>query len=298
MATGITLSSTSNLSSGQKIFIEQAMLANEPAAPNPDLVGSERIDAGVKQWDINTYARLESAGALSEGVDLSEVQQLTTANLSITPSEHGIIVTLSNRLIRRQGDSSVVGVAGEQAGASLRRRMDLDVIALFDGFSKSAVGATNQLDITHFRGAVSYLLTDNESAYGPAPLPIDASLHIEQISDIILDISDPGTSTTNNRPAGFGDELLQNWWKGRDRLYGVGIFHSGNIPKDSGEDAKGAILSKNALYLVIANDADVTEETDNSLRAVEYGAFQEWGEAERADKHGVEVFSDASSTLT
>ena len=297
MATGITLSSTSNLSSGQKIFIEQAMLANEPAAPNPDLIGSERIDAGVKQWDINTYARLESAGALSEGVDLSEVQQLTTSNLSITPSEHGIIVTLSNRLIRRQGDSSVVGVAGEQAGASLRRRMDIDVIALFSYFSKEAVGSSSQLDITHFRGAVAYLLTDNDSAFGPAPLPINASLHIEQISDIILDISDAGTSTSINRPAGFGDELLQNWWKGRDRLYGIGIFHSGNITRDSSDDAKGAILSSNALYLVIANDADVTEETDNSLRAVEYGAFQEWGEAERADKHGIVVNSDCEATI-
>ena len=296
MATGITLSSTSNLSSGQKIFIEQAMLANEPAAPNPDLVGNERIETGVKQWDINTYARLESAGALSEGVDLSEVQQLTTANLSITPSEHGIIVTLSNRLIRRQGDSSVVGVAGEQAGASLRRRMDIDVIALFSYFSKEAVGSSSQLDITHFRGAVAYLLTDNDSAFGPAPLPINASLHIEQISDIILDLSDSGT-VAGSRPAGFGDELLQNWWKGRDRLYGIGIFHSGNITRDSSDDAKGAILSSNALYLVIANDADVTEETDNSLRAVEYGAFQEWGEAERADKHGIVVNSDCEATI-
>lgn len=296
MATGITLSSTSNLSSGQKIFIEQAMLANEPAAPNPDLVGSERIDAGVKQWDINTYARLESAGALSEGVDLSEVQQLTTANLSITPSEHGIIVTLANRLIRRQGDSSVVGVAGEQAGASLRRRMDLDVIALFDGFSKSVVGAGSAMDITHFRGGIAYLLTDNDESYGPAPLPLNASLHIEQISDIILDLSDPGTAA-GGRPAGFGDELLQNWWKGRDRLYGIGIFHGGNITRDSSNDSKGAILATNALYLVIANDADVTEETDNSLRAVEYGAFQEWGEAERADPHGVEVYSDTEATV-
>ena len=296
MATGITLSSTSNLSSGQKIFIEQAMLANEPAAPNPDLVGSERIDAGVKQWDINTYARLESAGALSEGVDLSEVQQLTTANLSITPSEHGIIVTLANRLIRRQGDSSVVGVAGEQAGASLRRRMDLDVIALFDGFSKSVVGAGSAMDITHFRGGIAYLLTDNDESYGPAPLPLNASLHIEQISDIILDLSDPGTAA-GSRPAGFGDELLQNWWKGRDRLYGIGIFHGGNIARDSSNDSKGAILATNALYLVIANDADVTEETDNSLRAVEYGAFQEWGESPRADPHGVEVYSNTTATV-
>jgi len=296
MATGITLSSTSNLSSGQKIFIEQAMLANEPAAPNPDLVGNERIETGVKQWDINTYARLESAGALSEGVDLSEVQQLTTANLAITPSEHGIIVTLSNRLIRRQGDSSVVGVAGEQAGASLRRRMDLDVIALFDGFSKSVVGAGSAMDITHFRGGIAYLLTDNDESYGPASLPLNASLHIEQISDIILDLSDPGTAA-GSRPAGFGDELLKNWWKGRDRLYGIGIFHGGNITRDSSNDSKGAILATNALYLVIANDADVTEETDNSLRAVEYGAFQEWGEAERADPHGVEVYSDTEATV-
>jgi hypothetical protein len=296
MATGITLSGTSNLTNGQKIFISSAMLAFEPAAPGPDLVESERIEVGTKQWDISTYARLSAATALTEGTDLSQVQQLVTATLQITPSEHGIIVTLSKRLIRRQGDSSVVGVAGEQSAGSLRRRMDLDVIALYDGFSKSIVGASNQMDITHFRGGVAFLLTDNDSAFGPAPLPLRAALHIEQISDIILDISDPGTAA-GSRPAGFGDELLQRWWRGNDRLYGISIFHSGNIPLDSGSDAKGAIFARNAIYMVIANDADVTEEPDNSARIIEYGIFQEWGEGERASPHGVEVFSDASATV-
>ena len=294
MATGLSLSSTSNLTNGQRIIIASAKEAFEPAAPDPDLIESERIPTGSKQWDISTYARLTDAQALTEGVDLSSVQQLATNTLQLTPAEHGILVTLSNRLIRRQGDSSVVTVAGRQIGSSLRRRMAKDVIALYDGFSKSIVGTTAAIDITHFRGAVAYLLSDNNVSFGPAPMPLHAALHIEQISDIIADLSDPGTSVGRD---GYSAELMQRWWRGSDKLYGIPIFHSGNIQKDSTPDAKGAIFAKEALYMVIANDSDVTEEDDNSLRAREYGIFQEWAEGERADPHGVEVFSDVTATV-
>ena len=301
MATGLSLSSTSNLTNGQRIMIASAKEAFEPAAPDPDLIESERIPTGVKQWDISTYARISDAQALTEGVDLSSVQQLQTNSLQLTPAEHGILVTLSNRLIRRQGDSSVVTVAGRQIGASLRRRMAKDVIALYDGFSKST-GGGGALDITHFRGAVAYLMTDNDSAYGPAPMPVQAALHVEQISDIIADISDPSTAASNaagtvtNR-SGLSAEMIQRWYRGTDRLYGVGVIHSGNIERASDSSAKGAIFASEALYMVIANDADLTEEEDNSLRAKEYGIFQEWAEGERADPHGVEIHSDAATTL-
>ena len=295
MATGISLSSTSNLTNGQRIVIASAKEAFEPAAPDPDLIESERIPTGVKQWDISTYARLTDAQALTEGVDLTSVQQLATNTLQLTPAEHGILVTLSNRLVRRQGDSSVVSVAGRQIGSSLRRRMAKDVIALYDGFSKSIVGAGSAMDITHFRGAAAYLLTDNNTNFGPAPMPLHAALHIEQISDIIADLSDPGTVASSR--FGLSADMVQRWWRGSDRLYGIPIFHSGNISRDSGDDAKGAIFASGALYMVIANDADVTEEDDNSLRAREYGIFQEWAEGERADPHGVEVFSDAATTV-
>jgi hypothetical protein len=231
---------------------------------------------------------------LTEGVDLTSAQQLVANSLSITPSEHGIIATLSKRLIRRQGDQNVVSTAGRLCANSLRRRQALDVIALYDGFSKSVVGAGNALDITSFRGSVAYLLTDNSSSYGPAPLPLHAALHIEQISDIMLDLTDTAPRGTTT---GMTEELLQRWYKSSDRLYGVQVFHSGNISRDSGDDAKGAIFAKEALVMVMANDAEVTEEDDNSLRAIEYGCFQEWGEGERADAHGVEVYSDAAATV-
>jgi hypothetical protein len=293
MATGLSVASSSNLGSGQKILIAEAKQAYEAAAPDPDLIDQHRIPQGHKQWDILTYARLTSASALSEGVDLSSSQQLVAASLSITPTEHGVIATLSNRLVRRQGDTNVVSSAGKMLANSLRRRQALDVVSLYDGFSKSHPGS-GALDIITFRGAVAYLLTDNDAGYGPAPLPLHAALHIEQISDIIIEITDTAPRGTTS---GFTDELLQRWWKGSDRLYGVQIFHSGIIERASDSTAKGGLFAKEALAMVMANNADVTEQQDHSLRAVEYGIFQEWGEGERADVHGVEVHSDAAATI-
>jgi len=294
MATGISISSTSNLSSGQKILVSKAKMAFEPSAPDPDLIDSIRIPDGHKQWDVLTYARLSDAAALTEGVDLTSSQQLVAASLSVTPAENGIIATLSKRLMRRQGDADVIGSAGTMIANSLRRKQAKDVIALYDGFSKSSPGASNALDITHFRGATSYLMTDNDAGYGPAQPPFHAAMHIEQISDIILDITD---TTPRGTTTGITDEMIARWWKTSDRLYGVQVYHSGNIALDSGSDAKGAIFAKEALVMVMANNAESTEEDDNSLRAIEYGLFQEWGTGERADVHGVEIFSDAAATI-
>ena len=293
--TGLSISSTSNLPSGQKILIASAMTAFEPAAPNPDLIRSIRMPEGHKQWDVQTYGRLADASVLSEGVDLTVTQQLFVNTVTVTPDEKGIMAHASKRLIRRQGDSDIVSTIGTLIAESLRRLQDKNVITLFDGFSKSVVGASNTIDITSFRGSVAYLLTDNDTEYGPAPMPLFASFHIEQISDIILDITDPGAVVSSRD--GLSAEMLKRWWRGSDRLYGVQIFHAGNIARDSGDDAKGFLGHESAMAQVMATMAEVTEETDNSLRATEYGIFQEWSEAEIADPHGVEVFSDAAATV-
>ena len=75
------------------------------------------------------------------------------------------------------------------------------------------------------------------------------------------------------------------------------MFHSGIISRDVNGDSKGALFAKSSLAQVMADSADVTEEVDNSLRATEYGIFIEYSEAEIADPHGVEVFSDSTATV-
>jgi hypothetical protein len=306
VATGISISSTSDLSNGQKILVAKARDAFEPAAPDPDLIENERIPQGHKQWTMSRYARLSDASALTEGVDLSQTQQLVTNAETITPTEHGIIAVISKRLQRMQGDSNVYAKTGTLLGNSLRRRMAKDVIALYDTFTNGVGGASTQLDITHFRGAVAKLLSDNDAEYGPAPLPLHAAMHIEQISDIMLDLTDPAgasgytsisTSKTSHYQSGLSEELVQRWWRGSDRLYGVQVFHSGLIEDAGSTSAKGAIFSKEAMGLVMANEAEVTRDEDHSLRAEEIGIFQEWGEGLLVDTWGIEVHSDTTAIV-
>lgn len=294
MATGLSQASTSNLSNGQRILVNAARFAFEPSAPDPDLVTSERIPQGTLQWNRQTYARFADADPLTEGVDLGTYQQLVTAITTITPTEHGILALVSKRLRRVQGDANVMGATGKMLGNSLRRKQASDVVALYDGFSKSVVGASNTMDITHFRGSVAYLLTDNDSGFGPAPMPLVSALHIEQISDIILDVTD---TTPRGTTTGITGDLLSRWWSRRDRLYGIEIFHSGIISRDTNNDSKGTIMARSALALVIAENAEPVQERDISLRASEVGIFQEWGESEESDPHGVEVFSDTTATV-
>lgn len=298
MANGLSLASTSNMATGQKILIPAANVAMEPDSPSVDLVLNDEMPQGHKQRDVLTYARIAQATALTEGVDDSQVEQIVSAALTVTPSEHGVIMTLSKRLVTRQADSNIVAAAGTLMGQSIAIRRDNDIVALYDTYTKSIIGASLPMDITHFRGACAYLLTDNSSSYGPAPKPFSAVLHIEQISDIIADLTDPGTVVSSR--FGLSAEMLQRWWEGRDRLYGVEVFHDGNIARDSNGDAKGAIMNgKSSLVYVHAAgwSEAIVQEPDISLRATEYGIFDSWGEGLRADPHGVEVFSDAAATV-
>jgi hypothetical protein len=294
VATGVTYTDSSTLTSGQQTLIAGAGMAFEAAAPDPDLVRVEQLPEGHRQANLGIFARLAQASALQESVDLQSSEQLSTNYITIEPSEHGIQVTISKREMRRQMDAQVRSVAGEQMGGSLRRREANDVITLYDTFTQSAPGDGSVLDITHFRGAVAYLLTDNSSAYGPAPMPVHAALHIEQISDIILDVSDPGSGS---RPTGPFSEMIKGWWRGNDRLYGVAIWHSGNIARDGSGDSKGTIKHQNSLVLVEEGGAEAVDETDESARITEFGLFKSWGEALQIDVHGVEIYSDTVATF-
>ena len=295
MATGLSLSTTSNLTSGQAIMIDRARVAFEPAAPEPETIAMKQLPTGHYQFSSNIYARLSNADALTEGVDLSSVQQFVANNITINPSEHGLLVTQSKRLRRRQGDSDAASTAGTLMGISIRARQALDIHAVWDTFTKTTPGAAQPLDITEYRGSVAYLITDNSSAYGPAPMPLTSVLHAEQISDVILDISDPGA--TISARFGLSADMLQRWWRGSDRLYGIPILHGGYIARDTLDDAKGAIYARDSMVMVEEGQAEATEEDDNSLRVIEMGLFKSWGETLQIDVHGVEVYSDAAATV-
>ena len=321
--TGLTVSDTSTLDDGQIIQIASARQAFEPSAPEPDVISNERISNGEKSWDILTYARLADAVALTEGVDDSSVQQLFANFLSVNPTEHGSLVSLSSRAMRRQPES-LMGIAGRMQAISIRARMSKDILALFSGFSKDVGSAGNTLDLTVFRGTNAYLITDNDTEFGPAQTPIVAMAHAEHISDIVADLTTnqivgmidsgatalegatntmvPVAESTALSGAGVqasdrAHDATSRWWRGSDRAYGTQVFHSGYMTRDGSDDAILYMGAPDAMHLVMETDAEPTQERDESLRATEVGLFQSWGEAERADPHGVAGTFDAAATV-
>jgi len=212
MASGLTLSSSSSLSDMSKIVIASAISNIEPAGPTNQLVSRYDIPQGAKQVNIPIWGR-NDAVAITEGVDISAPQQLSVTVTSLTASEHGIMTFVSDRLTR-QNNEDILAHVGEVQGGALGRLLESDLITLFDGFSNSIGAAGSFLTYYHVAGAVSYLKTDNDSAYGVAPGTPSGVFHPEQIRAFVQEVTGiQGGGTTGMAaqpiPQGVTAEVIQ-----------------------------------------------------------------------------------------
>ena len=282
-----------------KIFLAEAIDNVEPAAPNKELVTNIEIPSGHYQVTVPVYGRV-TAAAITEGVDLAPVEGPKYANVvTQTASEHGVMTFVSDRLIHQNNDD-VIAVVGEQHGRALGRLLDQDIIGLFSGFLNSLGSAGAALNLNSIAAAVAYLRSD-DSTYGPAPAPINASLHPEQIRRMITDAAGQANSLSNFGgnpiPTGLSEDLVRNYMRGRDPLFGVPIIESPNITRDNQDDATGAVFSTRALHLAMEREIRAEEERDASLRGTEIITTAVWGQGETVDVWGVTMLGDAASLV-
>ena len=298
MATGLTLSSSSSLSDISNIVIASAISNIEPAGPTNQLVSRYDIPQGAKQVNIPIWGRNDAA-ALTEGVDITAPQQLSVTVTSITASEHGIMTFVSDRL-SRQNNEDILSHVGEVQGGALGRLLEDDLTSLFDGFSNSIGSAGSYLTYYHVAGAVSYLKTDNNSSFGMAPGTPNGVFHPEQIRAFVQEVTGiQGGGTTGMAaqpiPEGITSEVIQNYFRGNERIFGIPIYQSGVLGRDGSGDVKGAVFVPQAIALAMAHEMEAEEERDASLRGTEMVMVGEWGEAEVADPWGVEMLGAADA---
>ena len=300
MATGLSLSTSGSLQSMSKTIIAEAIDQIEPAAPLKGLVSDYPIPSGSYQVNVPIWGRL-TAAALTEGVDLAVPQQLTTTVVQLTASEHGILSFISDKLAH-ENNESVLSAIGSMQGRAMGRLLDGDLITLiqnFDGTSGGGAGAATSM--FHIAGAVSYLRTDNNAAYGPAPSRPNAVLHPEQIRRLTTEMagltstSAAATAATGFVPEGPSADVLKQYWRGNDPIFGVPIFEDGNISLDGSNDVKGAVFVKEALALAMESEINAEEERDASLRGTELVTSAIWGESEVVGVWGVVIYSMADA---
>lgn len=242
-------------------------------------------------WNEVTLDQLTAQGGITENTVLDNPQQITDSLFSLTPQVTGIHTIITDR-VQRRIDKKAYARIGRLANEAMARKKDEDYITTLDGATLfSQPGAGNTLTGGHISAAIAQIKNGSgDRLVGD----IFAVLHAFQIKDLQDEIVNGVTSAVI--PTGFSQEVYQKGFMGT--LYGANIFWGGNIPEDSGNDAKGGVHVREAIVAVQGHSPRAETER---LPRVGGGAdalvmYDEYVFGERAAGNGLaEIYSDVTA---
>ena len=239
-----------------------------------DIAGNEGKVIQVPKYPAIT------AAALTEGTDMTSTT-VSTSSVDITVAEVGAQVVLTD--LAAMGSGNPAQELGTVLGNAIATKMDIDLLALFDGFSASIGAAAQEITVADLFKAAATLR--NAKAQGD----IFAVVHPFHAYQLKANL----TNTFANPNGGDAQNTaMANSYVGT--IAGVDIYESANIVIDGNDDAKGAVFSREALAIAMKRDFQIETQRDASLRAFELNATAIYGVGELDDTYGVEMFFDAA----
>ena len=275
-------STSSTLSELYTEIVAEAEFVIQEQSIMKNLVKNYTIAGGGESVEVPIYSAI-SAAAVAEATDLSNTA-VNPTSVTITASEVGVMTTLTD-LARNSAPRNVAADIGRLFGEGIAKKMDQDLIALFDGFSTAVGDGTAAITAAGIFNAASTLRA--------AGLPLNecyAVLHPK----IAFDLKANLTNTFANPNAGdLQNEALRSGFIGQ--IAGVSVFESSNMSNTGNTgDYKGAVFHKDALALAMMQDIKIETQRDASLRADEIVATAVYGVGELHDSYGVELHFDSS----
>ena len=262
-------------------IVAEAMFTASEQSIMKGLVRNYTIAGGGKSVEVPIYPTV-SASAVSEASDLSNTA-INPSSVTITASEVGLMTTLTD-LARNSASRNVAQDIGRVFGEAIARKIDLDLTALFDGFS-TAVGGTGAT-LTADTVAQAHANLRNNSV----PMN-DLALVLHPM--VAHDLKRGMTNTYAGLDTDISNEALRSGFIGT--LFGVPVFETANMA-DTGTagDYKGAMFHRDALGLAMMQDLKIEVQRDASLRADEIVATAVYGVAELQDSYGIEIGADST----
>ena len=129
----IQKATTGQLEDAQRIAIEQARYTMEHNFLMPSLVEHMKLAGGEKSITVPKVGQM-SAADLTDGVDLADSEDIGMTSVSLTTSEVGLKVILTDKLARQENED-VFRIVGRQMGDAMGRKKEEDLLGLFSGFS-------------------------------------------------------------------------------------------------------------------------------------------------------------------
>ena len=274
MANETTSSTVSELYT--EIVAEALFVAQEQSIMR-GLVRNYTIAGGGKSVEVPIYSAV-SAAAVNEATDLTNTA-VNPSSVTITATEKGVMTTLTD-LARNSAPRNVAGDIGRLFGEAIAKKMDQDLIALFDGFSTSIGGAGTELTIDNIFKAVATLRQAN------VPMPYYGVFNPK----VIYNVKKSLTNTFVGRDTELSNEAMRSGFVGN--IAGIQIFESSNISVDGSDDSIAGVFSQDALGLAMMQDLKIESQRDASLRADEIVATAVFGVGELHDSYGVKITAD------
>jgi len=285
---------TGNLESASKIIISTARYTEEHNAPALALIEPFSLPKGAKSVTVPKVSQM-SMSDLVDGQDIIDEEDIGMTTVSLTASEVGAKVIVTDKLLREQV-TNVFSMIGRQLGEGMARKKDTDVIALWPSLNgDTRLSADNQTFSTvNVHAAIAYAKANK----------FGSQLYIIHHPNAVAELSKASATTADTAAAagltnGWSVDLLQNFYSGLRPINGVSIFEDGNIEKISGQDSGyGVIADKTAMAYLSSVDTHHEKERDASLRAWEIIMTADYGVFELDDTRGASVIFEIGDLAT
>jgi hypothetical protein len=285
----IQTATTGSLENAQNIIVAECRYTQEHNAPCRNLVEQFKLAKGQKQMTVPKVGQMD-ASDLTDGVDLVASEAIGMTTTDLTAAEVGLKVILTDKLVRQENDD-MFRVVGRQMGDAMARKVDKDIIELFDGFSTSLGLDGSDLLTKSAAGCVAYARASK------FPQPISFVHHPNAIAFLCQQSAAIGMTYYAGIMPGLSEDLLRDFWK--IKMGGVNFFEDGNIEKTASVDSgKGAIFSKSALCYIESLAPNTERERDASLRAWEIVVVSDYGVFELDDNYGAECIYEIGTLAT
>ena len=281
-------STTTSLNDLLPSIVAEAMFVASERSIMRGLVRNFSLPAGQgKTVTVPIYPQVSAAG-LTEGDEVSNTEVATSgATMTISPVA---VRTMVSDLALQASASNVVADLGRVFGEGIARKIDADLMALFDGFTTNALGdGTAAISPAVIFNAVAKLRS--------AGVPLDGIVAVLHPA-IAYDLKSALTTSGNTVFAGNGQGDVANMAMREGlvgMLAGIPIYESGNMANTgTAGDFKGAVFHRDALGIATIGDISIETQRRASYVATDVVASLHYGVAELYDGYGVELHYDSS----
>ncbi|KKN07491.1 hypothetical protein LCGC14_1066300 [marine sediment metagenome] len=287
----IQVASTVDLITAQRVIIANTLFTEEYSRPTSNIVSQFTLGQGEKSLVIPKVGQM-SAAKLTDGVDMTDSQDIGMSTNTVSPVEAGLKVIVTDKLVR-QLNESVFTIIGQQMGQAMGRIVERDCVALFSSLNAGSTLGVDNKDLT-LKNLAACIAHAKANKFGENLVVIH---HPNAIFQLAFDFL--GTARRLDAPA-WVTKLTESFYTGIT-LNRVPLFETGEIDYNgtAGQvSGYGAIFDRSALGILTSQGLTSGTEHDNSMRATEIVTVKDYIAFEVDDTKGAPMLYEMDDQVT